>query len=624
MNCKELFDYLKEEYEIEDPDFYEHLADFIIDNEWFGVHPTVILETNDIEIKDEEAFGFIEKLEPYLESYNDDLDLKIEKLLGKLENLFPETHLIFMDFLKSSNRNNRNFSEESIYHLLNFIVTRFVDEVTKLSDRDAQHLMEDAIKALSVTNCNMLSMFLADTKKKYRTFYVGDYFLEKEKMKNNDAYELDDYCNIMYHMFNEDYIHENGMYNKACNSKDYINIWLFISLHFICALRSTDLIRLPHPDLPYEPLEVLSRIKNGMFTKEESVKVLYSVIWYLEYTQAKPNKTAKYNVDSIKFFVPKSVEEHIGKLFAIAESWYRLEKCEGPLIKQVTDYKTINKVMGEEIGNLFLESNFHSRKANKSYMQIIEVLTDSVIGMNEDFHVKGYMLASLARSHKGSYGAFANTTIKYLKDQKMTGYSPEFVAKELFERGVLSYIPKMLLSMITDREFDKLDIHTQTNMIQELGLTPFEVESMIDFNEVAMNEANNIVSTIYASDNRQETITEIVHRIGNGEAVSKKNNIMCLLTAIERRCPFDDCANCSVCPYEISTKYTLMNMVHESKRLKQCYKEATTDLEKGKYKDLLLLVAKSIDDMIECYKEMYGEEDTVMFKNILRSLNEKN
>ena len=214
------------------------------------------------------------------------------------------------------------------------------------------------------------------------------------------------------------------MYYKAANSKNYIDTWLFISLHFICALRNSDLVEMPHPILPYEPEKILEDVSNDNFAIEHSLFVLQTFIENIG--NRKPNKTKSHNVSDIKFFVPKSVEEHIGKLLAIAESWYQLERCEGPLIKVVTRYKDICTNMGEEIGDLFLDSNFHTRKANKSYMQMIEVLTDSVIGVNEDFNVKGYMLVSLARSHKGSYGKFAQTTIKYLKDQKMTGYRKLF------------------------------------------------------------------------------------------------------------------------------------------------------------------------------------------------------
>ena len=71
--------------------------------------------------------------------------------------------------------------------------------------------------------------------------------------------------------------------------------------------------------------------------------------------------------------------------------------------------------MGDEISELFIEANFRSRSANKSFMQMIYIMTDQVNDSdNDDFRVKGYILAALARSHKGGYGEFAKTTSIYL------------------------------------------------------------------------------------------------------------------------------------------------------------------------------------------------------------------
>ena len=57
--------------------------------------------------------------------------------------------------------------------------------------------------------------------------------------------------------------------------------------------------------------------------------------------------------------------------------------------------------MGEEIGNLFLERNFSSRSANKSYLQSVAMLADDVLEEKSELNIKGYFLAALARSHKG-------------------------------------------------------------------------------------------------------------------------------------------------------------------------------------------------------------------------------
>ena len=102
--------------------------------------------------------------------------------------------------------------------------------------------------------------------------------------------------------------------------------------------------------------------------------------------------------------------------------------------------------MGEEIGGLFLNNDFRSRSATKSFLQDIYMVADENIPADDSgYHVKGYYLAAYVRSHKGSYGHIAATTFEYLKDAKFNKLTPEFVAFELLERGVFSFMSSMLL-----------------------------------------------------------------------------------------------------------------------------------------------------------------------------------
>ena len=78
----------------------------------------------------------------------------------------------------------------------------------------------------------------------------------------NGAYELDEYLELMYYpLFNEDYIIKMICFLKQ-QIQNYADTWLYLGLHFICALRSTDLERLGHPKLTREPLEVLEAVSR--------------------------------------------------------------------------------------------------------------------------------------------------------------------------------------------------------------------------------------------------------------------------------------------------------------------------------------------------------------------------
>ena len=189
----------------------------------------------------------------------------------------------------------------------------------------------------------------------------------------------------------------------------------------------------------------------------------------MTYLNLTPNKTKNAsNVAQLKFHVQESCQVLIGTLLAICEAHFQLQipyTAETPLIRQIKTYEKITSYMGEEIGNLFLELNFSSRSANKSYLQSVAMLADYVLEEKSELNIKGYFLAALARSHKGDLNEFAQTTTTYLKDAQLGQLKPEMVAKDLFERGVLSMIPSMLLTIVTRGKYKKLSPSQQTQMI---------------------------------------------------------------------------------------------------------------------------------------------------------------
>ena len=330
-----------------------------------------------------------------------------------------------------------------------------------------------------------------------------------------------------------------------------------------------------------------------------------------------PSKTDSRNgIGSVKFHVPSSCESHFGKLFALAEAHWRLAgKEDEPLIRKITTYEEITRYMGEEIGELFLESDFRSRSATKSYLQIVYLLSDEVLGEKQP-RLKGYILAALARSHKGSYGEFAATTFEYLKDAKLSGLTPEFVAFELLERGVLSSVSSMLLKIITEQGYNNLSVKNQTELVKAIGLTPFEIESTVSVVEQSYRNAEAIVEEAVGSG---ADILTLLHNLGNGDAFSKEPECLCLRTAMNRSCPYPERRQCVGCNYEISTKSTLYLLISEYNRIYDLYTKVADPLEKKKYKKIVTdVVIPKISEMLSSIRENYGEEVFHDYENFLK------
>ena len=594
------------------PNIRYKVSQFLLDNNWFNIK----INHDNFSISEIDALTLKERIVDFLTE-----ESGLERLKEIFYNRFPETFNTFQKFIIES-----KLDEASQFYLQDFLAYHLTKDLFLYSDFEVENLMENATEVLTKTHGMKLTQFIKWLLEKGITKYRKSYEMTQRYTleDKNGAYELDEYLELMYYLFNDDYIKKNDMYYQAAESKDYADTWLYLALHFICALRTTDLEQLGHPQLPDTPEVVLETIKNGKWRSVDARKTLLSITTRLTYLNITPNKTKRSaNVGQLKFHVPESCQVLIGTLLAITEAHYQLDKptTEVPLIRKIADYERISKYMGEEIGELFLERDFSSRSANKSYLQTIAMLADDVLEEKSELNIKGYFLASLARSHKGSYDEFAQTTTVYLKDAQLGQLQPEMVAKELFERGVLSMVPSMLLTIVTRGKYKELSPSQQTQMIKELDLTPAEIEKTLELSVRADSRSKKALQTVVEEGLQPNQILTVCHRIGNGEAFSKQAESMCLLSALGQLCPYDDRQHCVGCNYELQTKSTLLLLIGEFNRLNRKYTKVKSDLEKGKIRAILEHQIKPcLEDMLQALSDQYGEEVLNDYEEIIREL----
>jgi len=616
IEFKEFAVEVRKMYQIPKENYFDELAAFFADNDWFGV--TVQWKDKNMYVNPAEFADIM----PAIKRHFDMVFLSEDKQRERLEEMLVEKDNNTFEKLKKFYE-TFDIPDETRLQLDEFIFRYLKVDVCFITDVELKELVDVVCEDIPKYVGDAFTMFLAWVKEHYRVCYVNDYMLTKRinREDENGAYEQEDYLQLLYYLYCPSYIDDRHMYQKAAQSKNYADTWLYLALHFICAMRDTDLVRIPHPRLEREPEDILKDIKKGTFTDKEAVKVIYSIIYPLRNSPLKPNKTKRYSsVPYIKFDVPKSCEAHIGMLFAIAEAHRIIAGVPDsePLIRVIKSYREISKNMGDEIGMLFIESDFKARRMNKAYMQSIFELTDTVSQNSDEFSTKGYMMAAFARSHKGSFGEFAHTTYRYLKDANMSGLTPEFVAKELFERGVLSFIPSMLLKMITGGGYNRLTVQNQTRLIEELGMSPGEIETAVKVSDNAFRKSAETAADIYRNTDR-ETVINALHRMGNGEAVSKMSECGCLYSAFGKLCPYDDNHNCMNCDYEISSKSTIFLMASEFNRLNGLYKSAESLNEKEKCESMIVnIVMPAMNEMLTCAGETYGSDAAQMLGDIIK------
>lgn len=575
------------------------LLEFMDTNGWFGFEPVVHDKVP--YISHEEAAIINDLLTLWLSAYLKPNDAKLDALLLYFEPTYPETCRLYREFSSATEIREKAHT----WKLLDCIFANIEKEITACNEDEVEAFIKLLDADSSLASAGVFADFI-----RYVELSEWDYrFGSRGKPESeNGAYPLQDFAVMAYCVFNDDMWRKQGLVEKAVASPRYADLWLHTAMQFVCALRNSDLSRLPAPQLPYEPERVLSDIANGVFSDSSSAALTDELIFRMEIKGAKPSKTKAYrDVPKIKLFIPESLRVPLGTIIAIAIAHHPDVKPGGQFIFP-GDYRRMHKqFFGAEFSTAMSKRHLSVRRCNKSYLQGIDVAASL---RDEPGKPKGYILAALARSHKGGIGTIPEITEVYLKDANFTGYSPEFIAREMFERGVFSFIACALLEIYTGEEFKLLPVRSQTLLIGEVGLRPNQIDEMLAVAETGLRNARDTVAAIiYSSGMGMQGVGSALQNIASGNAPARTLECLCLITAVGRPCPYPSRAGCIGCGYEILTKTALHLLAREFARLKQM-RENSTESERWRYTAILSnAVVPAIDEIISCAKAPSTDTD---------------
>lgn len=574
------------------------LVEFMEVNDWFGISPAI--RDKAPHITSEECKTIRDRLCIWLSAFKQPHSVKLDVLLRSFESEYPQTCELYRDFVDT----NGIAGSPSAWKLLDCMFYCFNGEITDCDETE----LEGFIKFLdSDATLGVARMFTDFMRFSRLSKWSYEFYSRERPDINNDAYPLSDYATMAYCVFGEEMWEQERLIEKALITPQFADMWLYTSLHFLCALRSADITRLPSPKLPYSPEETLAGIAGGTFPDRLAVALTDEMVFRLKMKSSKPSKTAQYSgVPDIHLYVPESLRKPLGTIIAIALAHHPEIRPGDPFIFGA-DYRSMHgQFFGAHFQKAMGKRHLSGRRCNKSFLQGIEVATDD----ETPGKPKGYMLAALARSHKGGIGTLPEITDIYLRDANFTGYKPEFIAAQMFERGVFSFIASALLEIYSGRDYTQLPIVSQTALISAVGLVPAQIEGIMTAAEMSLKRAVSIVGELILNrePNRHEIGTAL-QNIASGAAPSRMDECLCLMSAIGERCPNPDRATCVGCGYEIYTKSALYLLMREFGRLRQLRK-TVGDAEAWRYAAILNnAVVPAIDEIIACAKLLAPNSD---------------
>ena len=582
------------------------LVEFMEVNDWFGMNPAIRDKAPHIALDERELIR--DRLILWLSAFKQPDSVKLDVLLRYFETEYPQTCELYRDFANA----NRITDSPSSWKLLDCIFYNFNAEVTDCDEIEIEDFIQHLDTEATLGAAQLFADFL-----RFSGLSKWSYeFYSRERPEvGSEAYPLSDYAVMAYCIFNEEMWERERLVEKAVDSPQFADLWLYAAMHFLCALRSSDMERMPAPKLPCSPEQTLADIAGGVFPGSLAVALTDEMVFRLEMKGLKPLKTSKYSdVPNIKLYVPLSLRKPLGVIIAIALA-HRPEIHPGAQFIFNADYRNMHgQFFGEYFQTAMGKRHLSVRRCNKSFLQGIEAATDD----DAPGKPKGYILAALARSHKGGIGSLPEITDIYLKDANFTGYKPEFIAAQMFERGVFSFIASALLEIYSGNDYTSLPVAAQTSLILATGLGPAQIEGIMAAAETSLKRAVSVVGELIRDrEPSRQQIGAALQNIASGAAPSRIDECLCLMSAVGERCPNPGRTSCIGCGYEIYTKSALHLLMREYERLRN-QGQKTGDDENWRFAAILNdTVLPAIKEIIDCAKSLAPESGVDALSDIL-------
>ncbi len=590
--------------------------DFLENNAYFGIEimdPESILfelpEREDFYITKEDSLFLDFRSEQFFQEFGLTEDEKVRWIISHskghtLSTEYIKKYLVYIE------------DEDNIYtpSLTAFVRTIFdMLDIKQLTDDDIISAIENAD---AVRTKELLVDFFRYVAK-YENVNYHSIDLKKRESDSEPAYSYEDFVRFAKIFFNTDYDKEHNLTHKALENSSYAEAWMYLSCHYICGWRSSDICnRWVYPDLkrndnPFKiNIDTLKEdILNDKIPDKTYDKVARYAIKKIKVVYNMPEKTGHGKLRSE--IVPE-LRIFFGKLILIAE-YHHIISGEGYMnSNRAARYRSwvlCKDFFGDDIFAITGKHSILSTRLNKSYLQGLSQSAKD----NGNTTLVAHVVASFARNHSN-----IETTAIYLKDHGLTGESAEVVLYMMLQRGVFSVSLYKALIAAYPEAFAKLSAKEQTAIMEKIPLSAYELET-VGTSLVASDRITEVFAE--GKTNEPKEILKTMFAIAQGKGKAKDAGIYCKKKALGFCCENPNYESClaNLCPYHVFTNDGVPALVKVIKD----YEEM--ELITGNKKYRIALKTKIIPGFQEIIntiiKEMSEEEKAGTRKLIEEALN---
>ena len=444
--------------------------------------------------------------------------------------------------------------------------TEFVSLVLQLPD--LLQIKDEDIKrvlslSMSVTAKDYLIKFLNYAKNCSPSVKYSSLKKIEKESKPIPAYSNETYLALAKCIFNAEYIDQHKMIERALENHFYIEMWLYLALHYCCGWRASDIcdgwqyLRLHENPNNSFGINIETLYEDILYDRI-SDKVYEDVCAYavgkIEVSGRFASKTAGSNAPPLTIAIEPALTTFFGLLTLISEA-VMLRTGDGYMRHnraQIYQKKTLyRQFFGQEMYDILQGRNIQSRRLNKDYLQGIEE-TSRRTGCGS---LMASALASFARSHSN-----LDTIAHYLNDHTLNAENADMVLYFMMERGVFGFeIYQTLLTAYPDA-IKKLPMKKQNELLVAVADNPLQIEL----------ENSGIATKLYLKDSlvngENEKVLDILkgmYEITQGRGQAKDEGIHCICRARGKPCAYPEFDSClaNTCPYLVFTRYGYMALL---------------------------------------------------------------
>ena len=404
----------------------------------------------------------------------------------------------------------------------------------------------------------------------------GDIAIKAAPKRSMPSYCRETYFELMKCVFNNDYIEEQKMIDKALEKHLYAEMWLYIALFVVCGWRAADICKGWKYLCLYKREDTLFGINKDTLYDD----ILYDripdkvyddvckfCISSVEVAGQLPDKTDLLSPPPLRVVIRPELRTFFGMLTLIGEA-HMLTSGDGYMkpgrAKEYQKKVNLRAFFGDNFVDILHGENIQSRRLNKVFLQG----TEESARKNGNSGLMAAMVAGYARNHTS-----LDTIVHYLRDHQMNGETAEMVLYFMMERGVFGFLYYQTILLAYPEALKKLPMDKQNELIAIMEETPLELE----LNQAELDEQ------YYIQDQCEKRNGDIVEQqmkemleVSQGRGKAKDEGLYCKMRARGEACVHPEYNSClaGCCRHMIFTADALIPLL---KVLKSCLDEGLHD-----------------------------------------------